>query len=114
MRIDRYEFGKVVIDGKEYTSDVIVYPDKVRAGWWRKEGHLLHIEDLEEVLRYRPKVLVIGTGASGAMRVPSNLIEELERRGIKVAVEQTRGACNLFNRLIKEGKRAVAALHLTC
>ncbi len=114
MRVEGYRFGRIVVSGKEYTSDVIIYPDRVRAGWWRKEGHYLHMEDLEEVLEFNPEVLVIGTGASGAMRVPGDLVEELERRGIKVIVERTEDACKTFNRLAEEGKRVVAALHLTC
>lgn len=114
MRIESYSFGRIVIDGEEYTSDVIVYPDRVRAGWWRKEGHYLHMEDLLEVLQFMPEVLVIGTGASGAMRVPGDLIEELEGKGIMVIVERTKKACDVFNRLVDEGKRVVAALHLTC
>ncbi|MHA1839475.1 MAG: hypothetical protein ACTSYO_05915 [Candidatus Ranarchaeia archaeon] len=37
--IDKYEFGCIVIRGQEYTSDVIVFPDRVIDGWWRKERH---------------------------------------------------------------------------
>ncbi|RLI41160.1 hypothetical protein DRO69_11945, partial [Candidatus Bathyarchaeota archaeon] len=62
--IDSYDFGVIVIKGKRYTSDVIVLPEKVIDGWWRKEGHSLHMEDLKEVIEREPKpeVLVVGTG----------------------------------------------------
>jgi len=50
MKIDQYAFGKIVIDGKTYTSDVIIYPEKVDASWWRKEGHRLQPADLEKIV----------------------------------------------------------------
>lgn len=70
MKIDDYDFGRIVIDGKTYTSDVIVYPERLDTSWWRKEGHLLQPEDITGVLDAEPEVLIIGTGYSGCMRVP--------------------------------------------
>jgi hypothetical protein len=46
MMITSYDFGHIIIDGKRYTSDLIVFPDRVKVGWWRKEGHRLQLEDL--------------------------------------------------------------------
>ena len=59
-RIDSYEFGRIVIDGQEYTSDVIILPEGVRGNWWRQEGHVLKPGDLSTVLAAGPKALVIG------------------------------------------------------
>ena len=28
--IDSYQFGLIVVSGKKYTSDVIIFPDRVR------------------------------------------------------------------------------------
>jgi len=69
--IDSYDFGRIIINGKRYNSDLIVFSDKVRDGWWRKEGHRLDVEDLKDVLESKPEVLVVGTGYSGLMRIPS-------------------------------------------
>jgi len=46
MKIEYYDFGEVIVDSKEYTGDVIIYPNRVRANWWRKAGHSLCIDDL--------------------------------------------------------------------
>lgn len=35
--INSYDFGRIVVDGKAYTSDVIIFPDRVNSYWWRKE-----------------------------------------------------------------------------
>mgnify|MGYP000359582864 FL=1 len=112
--IDEYSFGRIVIDGKTYRHDVIVFPDRVKPNWWRREGHSLCLEDLEEVLRDPPEVLVIGTGYVGLMRVPREVREKLEEMGIQVVVEKTGKAYRTFNKLLSEGRRVVAALHLTC
>jgi len=114
VRIDSYSFGRIVIDGTEYTSDVIIYPDRVDASWWRREGHVLVPEDLSEVLAYPPDVLVIGAGHSGVMQIPQKTAEAFRQKGIKVHIARTADAVTLFNRLQREHARVVAALHLTC
>jgi hypothetical protein len=82
-------------------------------GWWRREGHRLRVEDLEEVLRERPEVLIVGTGYSGLMRVPNEVRDYVEAMGIELIAQGTREACQTFNRLV-QSRRVVAALHLTC
>ena len=62
-------FGQVVVSGKKYTSDVIIFPDRVRDNWWRKSGHQLCLKDIAEVITENPEVLVVGTGASSLMRM---------------------------------------------
>ncbi|MBD3158217.1 MAG: hypothetical protein GF309_05450 [Candidatus Lokiarchaeota archaeon] len=112
MNIDDYEFGNIVIDGKRYSSDVIIHPDRVEAEWWRKEGHRLHLEDLTTIFDSNPDILIVGTGRYGRMSVPSHVRSEIEDRGIKLIAKNTKQACETYNEL-KNGK-AVAALHLSC
>jgi hypothetical protein len=111
--IDSYGFGRIVINGKRYNSDLIVFSDKVRDGWWRKEGHRLHVEDLKDVLESKPEVLVVGTGYSGLMRIPLETRRYVESEGIEFLAQKTAEACETFNRLVKS-RKVVAALHLTC
>lgn len=111
--IDSYDFGRIVINGRRYTTDLIVFPDRVKDGWWRKEGHTLHIEDLGEAVRDNPKVVVVGTGYSGLMKVPAETKGYVKSKGIELIAQRTAEACKTFNRLVKS-KKVVAALHLTC
>ncbi|RLF20081.1 MAG: hypothetical protein DRZ82_03505 [Thermoprotei archaeon] len=113
-RVEHYEFGKIVINGKIFNRDVIIFPDRIIDNWWRKEGHSLCMDDIRDVLTYNPEILVIGTGYYGLMRVPEDVIKSLRERGIEVHVAKTKEACRIFNELIEKGKRVVAALHLTC
>lgn len=112
-RIESYSFGRIVIDGNTYTKDVIILPGRVFSPWWRKEGHLLHLEDLAEVFSVSPKVLIIGTGYSGVMRVPQEVIAELDAMGVDTRVMKTPDAVDYYNSLL-EKENVVTALHLTC
>lgn len=114
MEIRDYDFGRITIDGTVYTSDVIVYPEHVQEHWWRRQGHRLCMDDLADVLRDPPRLLVIGTGYHGVMQVPAATLEALRARGIEPRVMETREAVAEVIRLQRESARVVAALHLTC
>jgi len=113
-RISDYEFGRIAIADQTYTSDVIIAPEQVIDSWWRKEGHNLQIEDLDDIVNAKPDMLVIGTGYYGRMQVPAKTKLYLEEQGIKVLQARTKDAVAEFNQLQKEHARIVAALHLTC
>ncbi len=113
MHIDDYRFGNIVIDGKAYTSDVIVYPDRVDASWWRREGHYLQREDLGDIVKASPDIVIIGTGNWGVMKVPEETLDFLASKGIKAYAERTEKAVSLFNSQPKN-KKVIGAFHLTC
>jgi len=113
MRIDHYSFGKIIVDGKTYASDVIIYPDRVDDSWWRKEGHYLQKADVADIVAARPDLLIVGTGAHGVMTVPESTITFLEAHNVSVLIEKTGRAVEFFNTQ-PQGKKVVAALHLTC
>ncbi|RLI77905.1 hypothetical protein DRP05_08935 [Archaeoglobales archaeon] len=110
--IDHYSFGKIVVNGKTYTSDVIVFKDRVRDNWWRKEGHRVYLEDIEEILKAKPDIVVFGTGAYGRVVVDREVIKKLEEMGAEVIVEETSKAIKTFNKF--KDKNVVLAAHLTC
>ena len=111
--IDSYHFGQIVINGKKYSSDVIVFPDRVQGTWWRSKSHKLSLEDITEILTENPEVLIIGTGASGRMRLLPQVQPEVEAQNITLIVQPTNEACDMYNQL-SPFQRVVAALHLTC
>ncbi len=114
MKIDSYSFGRIVIDGHAYTSDVIIYRDRVDASWWRKEGHRLQPEDIADALDEHPGILIIGTGHDGVMAVPKEVRAYIESRGIEARIEKTAKAVELYNALQGKKTLVLAALHLTC
>ncbi len=111
--IDSYQFGEIVINGNKYSSDVIIFPDKVIDNWWRKAGHELCLEDIAEVLKENPEVLLVGSGDSGLMKVLPEVEKIAKAQGIELIVDTTDRACETYNQLC-HSRRLVAALHLTC
>lgn len=112
--IEEYGFGHIVINGRAYTSDVIILTDRVLSSWWRQEGHQLAPADLDEAIAAQPDVLVVGTGYSGLMRVLPETETYLAEQNIQLVAERTTDACQTYNRLLRAGRNVVAALHLTC
>jgi hypothetical protein len=111
-RLENYSFGRLTVDGQEHTRDLIVLPERVVTDWWRREGHSLAIEDLDEVLDELPARLVLGVGAYGRLHPEAAVIAELERRGVQVECLPTDAAVRRYGEL--DERRTAAALHLTC
>lgn len=111
--IESYAFGRIVLSGKAYTSDLIIYPEKIDSSWWRKTGHRLCLQDLQKVLEEDLEVLVIGTGYMGLMKVEEEVKRYAEIHGFQLIVEKTKKAVEIYNSLHTH-KKTVAAFHLTC
>jgi len=114
MYIDSYQFGQITVDGVSYSSDVIILGDTVQSNWWRKQGHLLSAEDIQDIIAAKPSVLVVGCGASGLMKVTDQTQQVLQEHGIKLEALDTRKAVQRFNELSQTSANVAAALHLTC
>jgi hypothetical protein len=111
--INRYQFGKITIDDKIYNSDVIIFPDTIIQNWRREKGHILDIKDLNDVIGYKPDVLIIGTGMFGLMHVNDTTITKIKEKGIKyITIQKTKEACEEYNQ--EKHIKKVAALHLSC
>lgn len=114
MHIDSYQFGKIVIDGANYSSDCLILGNTIQSNWWRKQGHSLSAEDIEPIIAARPSVLVVGCGASALMKVPERTRQVLQEQNIQLEAVDTYKAVQRFNELSQAGVKVAAALHLTC
>jgi hypothetical protein len=111
-RIDAYQFGRIVVDGRQATRDLIILPDRVVWNWWRQDGHSLVLDDLEDVLEELPERLLIGTGASGRLHPDPSALDRLGAHGLTVEALPTAAAVRRYGEL--DPARTAAALHLTC
>lgn len=111
--IKSYNFGNIIVDGKKYTSDLIIFPDKIIDNWVRKKGHELNPDDIEDIIQYNPDYLVIGKGAYGFMKISRKTKEILKSNDIELIALKTKKACKKFNE-ISEEKDVVGAFHITC
>ncbi|HZD80846.1 MAG TPA: MTH938/NDUFAF3 family protein [Actinomycetota bacterium] len=111
-RLEGYRFGRIVVDGQEQTRDLIVLPNRVVTNWWRKDGHGLVLDDLEEVLDELPPRLIVGAGALERLRPDPGTVQTLAERGIEVEVLPTPQAVARYTS--SDHAVVAAALHLTC
>lgn len=113
--IEQYGFGKIVIDGKVYTHDVIICPDRVIENWWRKSGHYLQLEDIEDTIKKRNmNMVVIGTGKFGLMKVAPEVEDYFKYQQILFFIQPSGKAVRIFNQKSKETDSVIGAFHLTC
>jgi hypothetical protein len=107
-----YSFGSLTVDGEQHTRDLIVLPDRVVPDWWRREGHSLAMEDLDDVLDELPDRLILGCGHDGRLHPPEAVLEQLRARGVEVEAMPTVDAVRRYGEL--DPQDTAAALHLTC
>ncbi len=104
----------VETDGKKYCQDLKVLGDDVYSHWWRKQGHRVDEDDLQDILSANPDIMVIGTGYAGFMEVPDSVRKALKDRKIELITEKTPEAVERFNIIQSRGKKVAGAFHLTC
>lgn len=113
MKIESYSFGSIMIDGESFTNDLIIFPGKIDASWWRKRSHKVELEDIPKLLEAEANVIIFGTGAYGLMKIDKKVITHFADKNIEVIIEKTGKAVNTYNE-ISENKKVIVALHLTC
>jgi hypothetical protein len=111
--IDSYNFGYFIIDAKRFDSNVKLMQNKaVKCRYF--ENHIIELNDFTDLVDRKPEYIIIGTGASGVVRVPDEIKEYIQKAGIKLIIEKTADACDTYNDLIKKNKKVCALLHNTC
>jgi len=112
--IEQYSFGNIVINGVSYGNDVKIIQGKVVSEWLRKRGHFVDVDDIQDILKSKPDILVLGKGSPGQMKSTEALRKFLKNNGIELIEEKTSKAFKTFNRLFNKGKNVSAGFHLTC
>jgi hypothetical protein len=112
--ITDFSFGRIVANGQTCNSDIKIVQGTLVPDWWRKSGHSVEIEDLQDALDTEPEFIVIGQGQPGYMRITDSLREHLAEKNVKLIEEPTPLAIETFNRLFKEGRRVAGGFHVGC
>ena len=111
--IENFTFGSFMIDGSEYRYDIKIKGEEI-IPWQYIKHHTVLADDIRELVEEKPELLVIGTGASGLVRVDDEAISFAESQGIKCIIKPTGEACEEYNNALKENKKVCAILHSTC
>lgn len=112
--IEHYSFGNITVKGVRYINDIKIIQGKVISEWWRKRGHWVDVDDIKDIIKSKPDILVLGKGSPGQMQSTEALREFLEKNNFELIEEKTVAAVQTFNRLFKQGKNVSAGFHLSC
>ncbi len=110
--IEKVKFGEIVVRGKKYTSDIIIFWDGEIVE--KEKSHKITEKDMEEILLKEPEVIVIGRGMGELVKVEEEAIALCEKENVKVRIYPTPEAVKEFNSLFREKKKVVGVFHLTC
>ncbi len=118
IKVDSFRFGSIVLDGKKYSRDVLLYPDddirKRKGGFWKFGSHAIKKEEVEELVKTGPDVLIIGTGTDSKAKLTPDAQSYLQGTKVESLVTSSREAVDRLNKLAAEGKHPAALIHITC
>lgn len=112
--IDSCSFGRIRVDGKDYTRDLVILSEKQVMHWWRRDNHRVRLTDLRDVIVHRPELFIVGTGTLGNLKVEPSVRQMLHKYNIPYMEDKTQSAAVHFNKEISKGVKAAGAFHLTC
>jgi hypothetical protein len=116
MRFGRYSFGSIEVDGTTFDHDIVIDGDRIRK---RRKGPSKALRaayghtplSAAEEIPWGCRRLIVGSGASGALPITDELLEEATRRGVEVVILPTREA---IEAIAQGGADTNAILHVTC
>ena len=119
--IESFEWGVFRVSGQVHSADgrgvgkdICIVGGRVSA-WKEREGHRLTPKMVRPALGPEVKILVIGNGVNGAIRVTDKTREMVKAAGVEeLIIEKTPKACQVYNRLAREGKAVALLAHGTC
>ncbi len=103
MRLERFTFGSIRIDGVTYDQDVVIDRGKVRERKKAPSKGFRHVFghtplSVEEKIPWKCRRLVVGTGAHGALPLMDDVRREAARRRVELLTLSTPKAIEALRR----------------
>lgn len=117
MKTRWISFGEVEIEGRRYTSDVVIDAGRVEKRHKKASkpyrGEYGHTPlSAEERIPWGGSRLIVGTGASGSLPIMPAVFAEADRRGVEIVAAPTQEALRLLRDVDTRDVHAV--VHVTC
>jgi hypothetical protein len=117
MRIEKFSFGSIQIDGETYEHDVVIDQGEIKK---RKKKPSKKFRDkfghtplsIEEKIPWKCRQLIIGNGFNGALPVMDAVKRKAEKRGVELIILPTPKAVERLNKESSDDTNAV--IHVTC
>ena len=117
MKAKWIAFGEVEIEGRRYTSDVVIEAGRVTKR--RKKPSKRYRDEYGhtplsagERIPWGGSQLIVGTGASGSLPIMPAVHAEADLRGIEIAAMPTKEALQMLRDVQVEDVYAI--VHVTC
>jgi hypothetical protein len=118
MKIEGTSFGDITIGGRTYDHDVIIRLDgdivkrkKKLSKKFYGTSHVVSKDEAEFVFEKGSRLLVLGSGQQGNVRLSPEAEAWLAKKGCKVVIQPTPEALRAFNEA--RGKK-IGLFHVTC
>jgi len=116
-KIDGLTFGSIVVEGKKYHRDVLIFADgtvkKRKGGFLMFGSHKIKKQELEELSQGQPETIVVGTGTNSAAHITPEAESWAKGKNISLLVQPSHDAIAMVNELAEQRKVA-ALIHITC
>lgn len=110
--ITGYGDDYIAVNDRRYASNMIVTPNEMVADWYTGSLKSIAIDDFAEIIRLKPEVLILGTGATHQFIHPKHYAN-LTEQNIPLECMTTAAACRTYNILMSEGRNVAAAILLS-
>ena len=118
LKVDSFKFGAIVIDGKKYGRDVVLFPDGTvherKHGFLRFGSHNIKKEEVNDLIEVSPDTVIIGIGVWSRAKLASDAELALKEAKVELIALPSKEAVQRLNELSGEGKRVAALIHITC
>jgi uncharacterized protein len=109
--ITAYGESYIEINKQRYAQNLIVMPQTILVDWHAGNVSTLNNDHFQEIIKLKPEVVLLGTGATHVFLHPKNH-QTLTEHGIALECMTTAAACRTYNILMSEGRLVAAALIL--
>lgn len=107
--IRAFEPGRIRINKEEYYNSLIVTAEKIEKNWQITHPEQLTEDSIGEFLKYKPEIIIIGTGHRHHLLDPMISIAA-NQHGLGIEIMTTEAACHTYNILLGEDRAVLAAL----
>lgn len=107
--VSSYRDHEIVISGTVYHDSLIVTPENKPEPWHIGSFGELTVSDLIALKKYRPDIVLLGTGRQ-MHSIPAEWVFTLLEHGIIIECMNNQAACGTYNLMLAEERNAVLAI----
>lgn len=116
-KVDKLTFGSIVIEGKKYRRDVLIFADGVvkkrKGGFLMFGSHKIRKEEIQKLTQGQPEAIIVGTGTNGAAHIAPEIENWAKGNNLNLLVQASYDAVATINELTEQKKKVAALIHIT-